>query len=579
MDENERPNMDENERPSVDNDIKDTTPEDDKPLFSANVNNLKKGNSSGGKGGKLRGFIWALVAVVLAGGAYFASIYLKPALVEPEAAPPSVTAEPAYLLVDKTKADFVSATVESNGQSYTMTYNGSVFAIEGMPQFMLDQTKASSLCTSLTYLYVNDIESNPTDLSLYGLAEPKAKVTARYKDGTSRVFLLGAEAPSGYRYYFKEESSPKVYTVYSSTGERYTAALASMHIVPAWTIAETGIQHMKLTRQDGSAVELKPILGDSIGISTLELVQPFRYEVDSERITELYTNTIALKLAGFDSNPQEGTLGLYGLETPRYVLDVYGPAPEPTPAPTLKPTLAPGVTATPVPATTPVPTPTPIPTTNPAPGEPSEAWLLHLEVGNQKNDSQTYVRVSNDPAIYLMDSATLSFLQNMTAPMLVDRFANIINIQKVDGFSISGMGLNEKVEISRTPSVNTDGTPRLDGNGNQMSDDLFTINGEQADDSSFRKLYQIIIGTRVDGVIPEGKAPTENTAAVLTIRYTLNQVRETETIEYLPYDSDYYAVRRNGETLFYILKTRVQMIPDALNAYHDGTFVPANFGV
>ncbi|MDR2657479.1 MAG: DUF4340 domain-containing protein [Oscillospiraceae bacterium] len=448
-----------------------------------------------------------------------------------------------------------------------------------MPQFKLDQTKASNLCTSVTYLYVNDIESNPADLAVYGLTEPKAKVTARYNDGSSRVFLLGDEAPSGYRYYFKEESSPKIYTVYSSTGERYTAALASMHTTPAWTIAQEAIQRLKLTRQDGSVVETQPNQGTAIGINAIELVQPFKYEVDGERIGEVYTNIIALKLAGFEADPQPETLGLYGLDQPRYILDVYGPAPSPTPVPTPKPTLAPGSTATPVPAVTPTPSPTPIPTVLPDSGGEPEAWLLHLQVGNQKNDTQTYVRVGDDPAVYLMDSATLSFLSNMTAPMLVDRFANIINIQKVDAIEISGMGLNERAEISRQPSVNADGTPRLDGNGKQMTDDTFTLNGEPADDSTFRKLYQIIIGTRVDGVIPEGKTPEADTAATLTIRYTLNEVRETETIEYLPYDADHYAVRRNGETLFYILKTRVQQIPDALDDYHNGTFDPAKYGV
>ncbi|MDR1262788.1 MAG: DUF4340 domain-containing protein [Oscillospiraceae bacterium] len=448
-----------------------------------------------------------------------------------------------------------------------------------MPQFKLDQTKASSLCTSVTYLYVNDIESSPTDLAVYGLAEPKAKVTARYNDGSSRVFMLGDEAPSGYRYYFKEESSPKVYTVYSSTGERYTAALASMHTTPAWTIAQEDIQRLRLTRQDGSVVETQPNQGEAIGINAIALVQPFKYEVDGERIGEVYTNIIALKLAGFEADPQSETLGLYGLDQPRYVLDVYGPAPSPTPVPTPKPTLAPGSTATPVPAVTPTPSPSPIPTVLPDAGGEAEAWLLHLQVGNQKNDAQTYVRVGDDPAVYLMDSAVLSFLSNVTAPMLVDRFANIINIQKVDAIEISGMGLDERAEISRQPSVKEDGTPRLDGNGKQMTDDTFTLNGEPADDSTFRKLYQIIIGTRVDGVIPEGKAPAADTAAELTVRYTLNEVRETETIEYLPYDADYYAVRRNGETLFYILKTRAQQIPDALTDYHNGTFDPAKYGV
>ncbi|GHU73841.1 hypothetical protein AGMMS49992_13700 [Clostridia bacterium] len=535
--------MDENER--KDDELRDDeAPE--LPLFSSDVRNLKGDRKGGGKGSRLRGFLWALVVCAVAVGLYFASPYLKPAPKEIAEVDPAATAEPAYLLMDKTKADFVSATVESGGQSYTMTHDGTIFSIEGMPQFKLDQTKASSLCSSLTYLYVNDIEANAVDLSLYGLANPKAKVNVKYTDGTSRNLLLGDEAPSGYRYYFKEEGSPKVYTVYSSTADRYTAALTSMRIIPTWTFADADIQHVKVTHQNGTVVEVKPVEGDVIGISYIELVSPFRYEVDSERIGELYTNAAALKLNGFEADPVAGLTGLYGLDNPRYVLEVYG-----------------------APSTQGDVTPT----------DTQERTLLHLEVGSQKNDSQTFVRILDDQAVYLMDSTLLAFLSNATAPMLVDRFANIINIQKVDTLTITGMGLTEKIDISREPSVNADGSPRLDGNGKQMTDDTFTLNGEPLDDTTARKLYQIIIGTRVDGVIPEGKAPGAAVTPVLTVRYRLNQVRDEETVEYLPYDGDYYAVRRNGETLFYILKTRVQMIPDALNDYHAGTFVPTNYGV
>jgi hypothetical protein len=109
--------------------------------------------------------------------------------------------------------------------------------------------------------------------------------------------------------------------------------------------------------------------------------------------------------------------------------------------------------------------------------------------------------------------------------------------------------------------------------------EAFTINGAYCADDTFRKLYQVIIGTRVDGLIPEGKAPAADTKPVLTVRYQLNAIREEELVEYLPYDLDYYAIRRNGVCLFYILKTRVQQIPNALADWHAGTFDPTKYGV
>nr|HML49216.1 hypothetical protein [Clostridia bacterium] len=133
--------------------------------------------------------------------------------------------------------------------------------------------------------------------------------------------------------------------------------------------------------------------------------------------------------------------------------------------------------------------------------------------------------------------------------------------------------------ITRTPELDESGNQKTNANGQPQYIEDFTLNGNVCDDAIFRKLYQIIIGTRVDGLIPEGKAPAEGTAPALTVRYRLNEVRDEEVVEYLPYDADHYAVRRNGICLFYIEKSRVNQIPKALADVEAGTFVAANYGV
>ena len=45
------------------------------------------------------------------------------------------------------------------------------------------------------------------------------------------------------------------------------------------------------------------------------------------------------------------------------------------------------------------------------------------------------------------------------------------------------------------------------------------------------------------------------------------------TIEYLEYDDDYLAVRRDGLTLFLIKRDRVDSMINSLNEYRAGTFV------
>jgi hypothetical protein len=509
-------------------------------LFTTDLRKERDDRKRSG-GARIRTLILLFAVGVLAAGGYFASQFFKPT---PEEAPPAAESS-SFLLIDKTRADFKSAHVKTPTQEYTIDYDGTTFMVVGMPQFALDQTKAGNLASSCTYLYASNIAESADNLADYGLDEPSASVTVEYTDGSIKTFLLGAAAPSGARYYLKTADAPNIYTVYSSSGDRFAMPLASLHIIPAWSIAAEDITGISLTRPDGTIVEIQRASVE-LGISAFQLVQPFVYEADGEDVNNLYAAITGLKVAAFEAEAREETLSLYGLDEPSYTLNVYGSSVE----------AADDASA----------------------AQGSSELLLRIEVGANKNDTQTYVRLE-DGAIYLVDRVSLDFLKNATAAELVDRFANIINITKVDKISIQGLGLDEQMEISRVPTLNEDGSEKLDASGQPATTDNFTINGQVADDSNFRKLYQIVIGTRVDGLIPEGKAPAPEARPELSVTYTINVSSEPEVIEYLPYDQDNYAVRRNGNTLFYIMKSRVQMIPDALKAYHDGTFNPADYGV
>ena len=514
---------------------------DGEELFSATTQ-LKKKHKEGKPGSKR----WiTLVATGVLVGLAVGALYLSGIIVPPEPETPQTTdpVTDSYLLLDKEKADFVSASIQTATENYTIVRSGEAYAVKDMGQFTLDQTKAGNLVTSCTYLYVSDIAESADDLSVYGLDNPLARVTAAYADGSSKVFLLGSQAPSGYRYYMKLADSPKIYTVFSSTGDRFTATLQSLHVMPALTVASDAIRNVTLTRPDGQVVEVGYSSEASLGISGIRLKQPFAYEADSEKLQALFDGIAGIQLKAFEADAAEGTLSIYGLDMPRYILNVTGNG------------------------------------TDAAGTAVDDATLMTLWIGKDKGSDQTYVRLDTSNKVFTVDRNTLSFLNNATASNLVDRFANIINIQKVDAIQVKGDGTDVKLDITRTPELDENGNQKTNANGQPQYIEDFTINGVFCDGTVFRKLYQIIIGTRVDGLIPEDNIPAEDTAPVLTVRYQLNEVRDEEVVEYLPYDADHYAVRRNGICLFYIEKARVNQIPKALEEVQAGTFVAANYGV
>ena len=477
-----------------------------------------------------------LCAGLVAGGAYLAQ-NVKP---EP---PPEPTAAPVALekLIDMKRADLQEATVTIGNESYTIeTLADGAYGMKGAPDFTLIQSKASALASSLTYMLYDSAIEAPEDLSAYGLAEPKARVTAAYTDGTSRTFLLGDQSPTGYRYYLMEEGDPDVYIVYSSVGTNFTVTRRQMHVAQLPQLGLENILSVSLTPRGKDTVEAgyRSDL-QSLGISILWLTSPVVYEADSVRIETYFTDITNIRLKGFEADAQAGELSRFGLDDPRYHLTVMG---------------------------------------QDAAGSPVTA--LELLIGDDKDGESTYARIDNTSDVYLLSRASLAFLADISAARLIDRFANIVNIAYVDGIQvIQPDGKSHEFAIARAPEFDAAGNPKLNANGQPVLSERFTLDGKPAPDTPFRKLYQVVIGTRVDGMIPEGSAPAEDARPVLTVKYQLNIPRDEEIIEYLPYDADHYAVRRGGVCMFYILKTRVDSISQAIQAYEDGTFDPKAFGV
>ena len=146
----------------------------------------------------------------------------------------------------------------------------------------------------------------------------------------------------------------------------------------------------------------------------------------------------------------------------------------------------------------------------------------------------------------------------------MDQFSNLIYIARVDALDVKTADDAWNITIERTPQLDADGKET------GKEDETFYFDGELTDTTLFKKLYQEIIGTMnsklCDDYHFDGKV-------YCTVTYTLNVEPNELTIEYLEYDDDYLAVRRDGLTLFLIKRDRIDSMINALNEYRAGTFV------
>ena len=181
-----------------------------------------------------------------------------------------------------------------------------------------------------------------------------------------------------------------------------------------------------------------------------------------------------------------------------------------------------------------------------------------------------YVQVDDSETVYLADASTLTFLDNVNISYLVDQFANLVNIQKVDSLTVTAGDASYEMAIEREPVLDENGVQKIGKNGQPESIDTYFFDGEETDETKFKKLYQVIIGTMVSKVHDDHDYTGEVAARVT---YKLSCEPYEFVIEYYEYDDSYYAVRRNDLTLFLIKKDRIDNLAAQMEAFRNGTFV------
>lgn len=568
--------------------------------------------------------IWLISIVcvaVLCGAGYLVSQMEDPA----EEADAEATEAPDYTtqLIDHDTADVVSVTVDYNGQTYTLLNNGDDgYALEGYDNFSLDSDTASNLISRGTTLTTQStVVENCDNLAEFGLEEPVSTFTYTYTDGSTISIELGNKSPSTY-YYLKLGGDNTVYTVYKSVATTMMTSLEDLHTVTMPdTVDSSAVSYVKLERPNNTS-SLTPVSGDtaggeligslitldgvgtgtaiatateapteeptaeptaepaeaptaetaasaattdtteasdsaaaateaaegtetadttandvetdasadmtvielttrgdddeSLGVSGYMLVQPFKYDVDSEALTTLAENIAAITITKYVGNvSDEGNN--YGMDNPIRL----------------------------------------------EAKDTNDVDITFL-IGNKADDTYTYICVDDTGDVYLTQSSSVEFARTLTVAGIVDRFANIVNITKVDEIDITTADGEYALRIDRVPETDEEGNVKQDDDGEDIINDVYYFNGTETDSDSFKKLYQVVIGVLVNGVTDDYDVQGD---AAVTVTYHLNVEPSELTVEYVDYTRDTYAVRRDGHTYFYINKSKISDMVSALEQY------------
>lgn len=430
------------------------------------------------------------------------------------------TTDTKVVFIDEGYAGLDAIQISNENGDFTVrnisTEEEEFYALDGMDDDVLRQDGCVSLYTAMGALYADEmVTETATDLSAYGLDDPRAVMTITLKDGSTRNFLLGDEVPTSAQSYFCEEGKPEVYVISSYLSEKMLAPVADYHI---YTMPEVDAENGKsLVIQMRGEEPWKIRLFDDTGntLSAWKMIDPYEIDVDFETVQNLVTDISEVTLSRFVATAaSQEDLATYGLDDPIATLTYV---------------------------------------------DQNNASRTVI-VGDKTDTGNYYVQIDDSLDVYLAVSGQVSFVENITLVNLLDSFANLINIAYVDQVEITKGTESYRMQIKRQESTDED--------GNTVTEETYFLNGKQMDEDMFKDAYQTIISVTHSGLSDETKV---GEGVVLSVRFTFNNGTEDLLVEYYPYDINNYAISRNGNTFLYGRKDRVDEIWPTLQQLEAGT--------
>lgn len=472
------------------------------------------------------------VLVVLAVGGFFILPNLSKPAPTASAVPTATQAVADVTLSSYTTDDVVQVDVQNNaGAPYTLLKQDKDYVLKGQESLALDQSAALSRFSAVgSVVGERLIEENAADLGQYGLDNPAATITATYADGKTQTFLLGDRTPTGNTFYFMKKGDPRVITVWMNVGTAFTSIADNLLQKRTIDISSDDITQVTILKGGKEYLEVAYTPEEKVSISAWKMIKPWSRYVDISSspgenqeayFTTFLKDAVSISLGDVvAANPTD--LAQYGLDNPSTVIRVTGKSDR----------------------------------------------SFELQVGKEITDSAVYARFADSPAVYKLDKSSLAFA-DITPFRLVDKTIQLVNIANALGVQVKGLGADTLLKIEHVPALDDQGVQKKDGNGNPMFDQKFTVDGAAIEDKLSRYYYQIAIGLQSFSTVKEGWQPTGDPA--LTLTYTRDSDPTTVALSFYDYDTNFYAVQSNGETIFTIKKEKIAALADAAQKLKAGT--------
>lgn len=454
----------------------------------------------------------ALLAV-LGGLAVLVGVYLYLQFRPAPPTPLTEGAKPELLKLDKEQLVKIVLSARPEG-TLTLVRKDTSWTVADYPYpVTLSESNVDDLVLNFTALFAERvINESPTDLAPFGLEPPRAVGQGFFADGTVKTILLGDKTPAGNTYYLMLLDDPKLYTVWMNVGEHLhwkVNNLRDSKLAPAINADE--VTYLKVRLRSGQvleAIEKTPEENKQyqLGFGKYLMTKPYAQPrgMDDQKFDPVMRGPSGIQIDEFvDDAPKNPAQ--YGLDRPWGEVLVR-----------------------------------------------DKANTLDLLLGADRGADRVCFKIAGRPEVYAVDKYRLSFMD--TKPFdLMDKFVFIPNIEDVDQVDIQSLsppgGKTHVLTMSRVTKKATE------QGGQDEVVTTYKVDGKEAEEGSFKKFYQALIGLTLEGEVAR-QVPNN---PVVKVHYRLNKgARREATVSFAPYDKVFYAAFVDGVGGFALTQAQLQ---------------------
>lgn len=471
--------------------------------------------------------IFCVIAVVLAG---LLIVLNLTAPAEEETEPETDNAVQTSLLYDKNPREISKLEISNEHGAYEVIRVGdgdsAVWTIAELSNLPMSSGSMENLLENAASVTAQQtVVENAEDLSIYGLAEPLATVTANFSDSGNTVkrLFIGNLTPKGTTHYAMVEGDPKVYTVLRGK--------VNCFLENKYYVLNKVIYTVKSASDANDATDYTRINKLTITRSDLDYDFVIEYDVrlDDDSLMTANSSSYVITSPIFrELNPETSaavTDGIFGLTA--YDFGILNPNEEDFSAC--------GIT------------------------EPAAEVLfeinggdtVHITIGNECYDEDgtklgRYVYADGAAIIYVFEESSLPWLNVSPLEITTTMFtSNYI-------YDVKSVEFSGGADMSFT----------LSGSG--ADDFAVKLDGADADTEKFKTLYQFLLKA------PSDELYFEETDAEPTVSVSIKTDSGEDLIEFIPSDGRKAIIRLNGKVTYKCASAYVDRLMSNLELYKNG---------